>query len=89
MVDLAHEEVLLFLALLAISNVSNSAHDGHGPPLVPVALEIRKPQSLHPADLAASALEPELGRRAIWIDGIEPRLERCQNSFDIVRMHQS
>src|SRR5262249_24304335 len=52
MIDFAHEEVLfflplpaLFLALLALANVRNSAGQPDGPSLRPGALEIRKPQS--------------------------------------------
>src|SRR6266404_3318077 len=55
---------------------------------MPGALEIRKPQSLHPADLAVSPPQPELSRGAPRVNGIERRLEVRLNHFHVVRMHQ-
>src|SRR6266436_282914 len=55
---------------------------------MPGALEIRKPQGLHPADLAVSPPQPELSRGAPRVDGIERRLEVRLNHFHVVRMHQ-
>src|SRR5712671_6324814 len=89
MTDFAHEEVLLFLALLAFGNVLSGADDARGPSLMAGALEISEPQSLHPADLSVSRPEPELGRGALRIDGIERGLEDCPNAFRVVRMHPS
>src|SRR6266446_2942245 len=86
MIDLAYEEVLLFLALLAFGNVLDGAN-AHGPALTPGTLEISKPESLHPADLAVSPPEPELGRGALRFGGIERRL-KGPNPFRVVRMHQ-
>src|SRR5215831_3344737 len=88
MIDFAHEEVLFFLALLAFGNVRNGADDTHRPLFAPGAIEICKPESLSPADLAVSPPKPELGRGPVRIDGIESRLERRQNSFHVVRMDQ-
>src|SRR5262249_23248260 len=80
------EEVLLFLARLALGNVRHGANDAHSLSLTPVALEISKPQGLHPADLATSPPEPKLGRGALRIGGIKPRPEGRRNAFRIVRM---
>src|SRR5260370_18288634 len=87
MTDLAHEEVLLFLALLAFGNVLDGAN-AHGPALTHGTLEISKPESLHPADLAVSPPEPELGRGTLRFGGIERPLKGPPNPFRLVRMHQ-
>src|SRR5215471_18669224 len=87
MIDFAHEKVLLFLPLLAFGNVRNGADDADRSSLMPVALEISKPQGLHPADLAISPPEPELDRRAPRIGGIEPSREGRRNSFRVVGMY--
>src|SRR5215467_14521410 len=54
MIDFTHEEVLLFLALLAFGNVLDRAGEVHELPLRPGALKISKSTTLHPADLAIS-----------------------------------
>src|SRR5262249_39606935 len=72
MIDFAHEEVLLFLALLAFSNVLSGAGHAYGPSLTPHALEISNAKSLHPTDIAVSPQESELGRGTLWIDGVGP-----------------
>src|SRR5260370_10108127 len=87
MTDLAHEEGLLFLALLAFGNVLDGAN-AHGPALTPGTLEISKPESLHPADLAVSPPEPELGRGTLRFGGVERRLKSRPNPFRVVRLHQ-
>src|SRR5215467_8636355 len=84
MIDFAHEEVLLFLALLAFGNVLQGADEAHGPALIPGAVEIRKPQRLRPADLAVSPPEPELSRGAPRIDRIKRRLKVRLDHFHIV-----
>src|SRR5579883_3515804 len=56
MIDLAHEQVHLLLALLAFSYVRDRADDADGPPGGPGALEMRQPVSFDPADLAVSPL---------------------------------
>src|SRR5262249_41769923 len=88
MIDFAHEEVLLFLALLAFGDVLSGAGHAHGPSLPPVALEMTNPQSLHPTDLAVSPPEPELGGGTLWIDRIEGRRDGCPKPFHVVRMHR-
>jgi hypothetical protein len=52
----------------------------------PGALEIRKPMHLNPADFAVCALEPELDRVGLRIDGIACRLAGRPKPFCIVRM---
>jgi hypothetical protein len=62
MIDFAHQEVLLFLALLAFGNVLQSANETDGPPLRPGALEIGTPQSLlatHKAVVGFAVAKPE------------------------------
>jgi hypothetical protein len=58
MTDLAHQEVLPFLALFAFGNVLSGTDHADGASLVRGALEIRKPVSLHIPDLAVSPLNP-------------------------------
>jgi len=62
MIDLAHEEVNLLLARFAFGNVRNGADEAGGPPLRPGALEISKPMSVDPADLAITPQNPVLMR---------------------------
>src|SRR5258708_40110309 len=88
MIDFAHEEVLLFLALLAFGDVLSGAGHADGPSLTPGALEMTKPQLRRPTDLAASPPEPELGRGTLRIDRIERRRDGCPKSFHVVRMHR-
>src|SRR5262249_46560685 len=95
MIDFAHEEVLfffafpaLFLALLGFGDALQGADEGYRPPLAPVTLEIRKPKSFHPANLAISPPNPELGRGAPRIDGIERGLKVRPNHCHVVWMHQ-
>src|SRR6266478_1651454 len=87
MIDFAHEEVLLFLALLALGDVLDGAAETHGPALTPGALEIGEPKSLHPADRAVCPPQPELGGRPLRIDRIERCLDGRPNHFGVVRMH--
>src|SRR6266478_5698988 len=69
MIDLAHEEVLLFLALLAFGNVLNSAAEAHGP------AEIRHPQNKQACEPPPSGSRhfsagsgTRLGRASDWRD---------------------
>jgi hypothetical protein len=69
MIDLAHEELQLFLvrlalglALLAFGNVLDGADEAHGSPLMPGPLETSKPPHLYPMDLAVSPQNPVLMR---------------------------
>src|SRR5499427_395675 len=87
MIDLAHEEVLPFLALLAFCDIRNGADDARGPSLTLRAFEISTPMHLHPADLTASPAESELDRVGLRIDWIERRLARRPKRLRIVRMH--
>src|SRR5258708_23476648 len=86
MIDVAHEEVLTFLALLAFCNIRSGADDASGPSLTPGAFEISTPMHLYPADLAASRMEPALDRVGLRVDGIERRLARPK-PLRIVRIH--
>src|SRR5215475_6733278 len=54
MINFAHKEVLLFLALLAFGDVLSGAGHAYGPSIPAGALEMSKPQSLYPADRAIS-----------------------------------
>src|SRR6267143_257800 len=76
MIDLAHEEVLAFLALLAFGNVLCGADEAHDLSLRPGTLEIGKSMILHPADLAVSPPDPVLDREGLRIDGIKSRRDR-------------
>src|SRR5215467_13304025 len=87
MIDFAHEEKLLFFALLAFGNIRNGADDARTFSLMPDVLEISEPMHLRPADLAASPLQPELDRIGLRIDWIECRLACRPKSFRIVGMH--
>src|SRR5258708_15983463 len=87
MIDFAHEEINLLLALLAFGSVLSGADEAREPSLTPGALEISKPMSLHPADLAVSPLNPVLMRVRLRIGGIERRLAVRPNPFRVVRMH--
>src|SRR5260370_5279386 len=73
MIDFAHEEINLLLALLAFGNVLSGADEAREPSLTPGALEISKPMSLHPADLAVSPLNPVPMRVRLPIGGEQPR----------------
>src|SRR5260370_37408171 len=88
MIDLAHEEVHLLLALLAFANVRDGADDARARSLRPVALEISEPMRLSPMDLAVSRLNSELDRIRLPLPGIARRLEGRPNPFRIVRMHK-
>src|SRR5258708_2010950 len=87
MIDLAHEEVLAFLALLAFGNVLCGADEAHGLSLRPGTLEIGKSMILHPADLAVSPPDPVLDREGLRIDGIKSRRDSRPNPLNVVRMH--
>src|SRR5215467_4081791 len=87
MIDLAHEEVLPFLTLLAFCNVRDCAGEAHDPSLPANALEISKPMSLYPSDFTILPLDPVLMRVGFWIGGIEPRHAARPKQFHIVRMH--
>src|SRR5258708_27541258 len=69
------------------TSFQDGADEGYGPSLAPVALEISKPQSLHPTDLAVCPPKPELGGGALRIDRIEGCLDGRQNLFHVVRIH--
>ena len=71
MIDFAHEEVFL---LLALRDVRYGANDACGSSLTQGALEISKPMHLHPADFPASPPEPELDRAGLRIGRIERHL---------------
>jgi hypothetical protein len=88
MIDLAHQEVVPFQALLAFGNLLDGADKARALPLTPGALETSKPTHLHPADFAVSPLNPILPRGALRIGGIERCLAICRKPFRIVRMYQ-
>jgi hypothetical protein len=54
MIDFAHKEVHLLLALLAFGNVPNGADNARGRALAPGAFEICEPLHLHPTNFAIS-----------------------------------
>src|SRR5258708_10522463 len=87
MIDLAHEEVLPFLALLAFGNVLCGADEAHDLSLTPGTLEIGKSMILHPADLAVSPPDPVLDREGLRIDGIKSCRDTRPNPLNVVRMH--
>ena len=87
MIDFAHENVLLFLALLAFGNVLNGADHPRGPCLTPDVLEISKPNRRHPPEPAISLKEPVLCHGAFRIDGVERRFAVRPNPFRILRVH--
>src|SRR5215472_1140291 len=78
MIDFAHEEVFL---LLALRDVRYGANDACGSPLTQGALEISKPMHLHPADFPASPLEPELDRAELRIGGSSATSRATHNLF--------
>src|SRR5262249_20925880 len=84
MIDLTHEEVLLFLALLAFGNVLSGTDHADGASLVRDTLEIRKPVGLHTPNLAVSSLNPVLGRIGFGIGGIERRFDGRPNPLYVV-----
>src|SRR5258708_40263773 len=87
MTDLAHEEVLPFLALLAFGNVLDGADEARNPPLTPGTFETSKPTHLDPADFAASSLNSVLTRGALRIGGTERCFGVCPKTFRVVRRH--
>src|SRR5712692_7048989 len=87
MIDFAHEEVLLFLALLAFGNVLNRPAKARGPALRPGALKISKSITLRPADLAVSPPNPKLMGVRLRIGGIEGSLAIRREPCHVVRMH--
>src|SRR5258708_17325940 len=87
MIDLAHEEVLVLLALFAFGNVLDGAAEAHGPAPRSGTLKISKSVSLHPADLAISPPDPELAWGARRIGGIERRLPIPTKPFRIVSVY--
>ena len=86
MIDLAHKEVLSFLALLAFGNVLSSTDHADGVSLVRGTLKIRKPVSLYPPDLAVCSQVPVLGRAGFRIGGIERRFYARPNPFYVIWM---
>src|SRR5260370_17435357 len=86
MIDLAHEEVLPFLALLAFGNVLCGADEAHDLSLRPGTLEIGKSMILHPADLAVFPPDTVLNREGLRIDGIKSRRDSRPNPLNVVRM---
>src|SRR5258708_27469609 len=88
MIDFAHEEVLLFLALLAFGNVLSSATETHDPSLRPGTFKIREPMTLYPADRAVLPPNPELMVDVrLRIGGIERRLAGRPKPLRILPMH--
>jgi hypothetical protein len=87
MIDLAHEEVLPFHALLAFGNVLSGANHVDGASIVRGTLEMRKPVSLHPPDLAVPPLNPVFDRIGFRIGGIDRRFHSRPNPFHVVWMH--
>src|SRR5215475_14162648 len=88
MIDLAHQEMLFFLALLAFGDVLNGAAQAHGPSLRPSTLKICERISLHPADGPISPPNPEfMVNVRLRIGGVERRLAVCQKPFRVLRMH--
>src|SRR5260370_11953612 len=73
MIDFAHEEVFLFLALLAFGDVLNRPAEAHDPALRSGALKISKSMTLRPADAAVSLPNPELMAVRLRIGGIRRR----------------
>jgi hypothetical protein len=70
MADLAHQQALPFLALLAFGNVLDGADATHSPSVAPDALKIGKPVSFQPADFATASLNPvvmRVGRGISWV----------------------
>src|SRR5258708_2919255 len=88
MIDLAHEEVLLLLALPALGNVLSGATEAHDPSLRPGARKISKSLTLHPANRPISPPNPELMVDVrSRIGGIERRLAVRPKRLRIVQMH--
>ncbi len=87
MIDFAHEEVLLLLALLAFGNVLNRPAEAHGPALRPGALKISKSITLRPADRAVSPPNPELMGVRLRIGGIERSPAVRREPCCVVGMH--
>src|SRR5260370_40553798 len=88
MIDFAHEEVFLFLALFAFGNVLGSATETHDPSLRLGTFKIREPMTLYPADRAVLPPNPELMVDVrLRIGGIERRLAVRPKPLRIVRMH--
>jgi hypothetical protein len=95
MVDLAHQQMHLLLALLALGNVLDGADDGGRGLLAPGVLEISKPMQLDPADLAVCQPNPVLDRVGLRHapltsdDGITRRLAGRPKPVQVGRMHFS
>jgi hypothetical protein len=87
MIDLAHEEVQLFLALFVFGNVRYRTDDADCSSVIPVTLKIDKAQSLHPADIIVSMTDAELVSVAPRLGGIEQCVKGHLDSFCIVGMH--
>src|SRR5260221_6424265 len=87
MIDFAHEEVLLLLALLAFGNVLNRPAKARGPALRPGALKISKSITLRPADLAVAPPNPELMGVRLRIGGIERSLAVRREPCHVLGMH--
>src|SRR5258706_3880290 len=88
MIDFAHEEVFLFLALFAFGNVLSSATKTQDPSLRPDTFKIREPVTLYPADRAVLPPNPELVVDVrLRIGGIEGRLAVRPKPLRIVRIH--
>src|SRR5262249_5161223 len=83
----AHEEVLLFLTLLAFGDVLNCPAEAYGQALRPGTLKVSKSVSLHPTDLTISPPDPELAGGVLRIGRIERRLAIRPKPFVVVRMH--
>jgi hypothetical protein len=87
MIDLAHEDVQLFLAFFAFGDVRDGADNADGPSVMPVALKMNTAQGLYPPDLAVYGTEPELISRASRVGGIQHFVKSRPKSFHIIRMH--
>jgi hypothetical protein len=70
MIDLAHEEVQLLVALFVFGNVRYRTDDTDCSSVIPLTLKIDKAQGLHPADII-SMTDPELVSVAPRLGGIE------------------
>src|SRR5262245_40618963 len=87
MINLAHQEVLLFLLLFAFGDVLYGAAEAYDPALGPRAIKISKSVGLHPADLAVSPPNPVLVVDIrLWIGRIERRFAVRPNPFHVVGM---
>src|SRR5215472_4093807 len=87
MADLAHQEVLPFVALLAFGNVLTGTDHADSTSLDRGTFEIRKPASLHTPDRTVSPLNPVLDRIGFWIGGIERCAHGVPNPLHVIWMH--